>query len=74
MSENQSYVQLATLLFIIGITLIVIAYDITIMRVWGKEPTISQVFQKIFRWCPICEPIVWFALGLFIGHIFLRCE
>ncbi len=74
MTENQSYVQLATLLFIIGVTLIVIAYDIVIMKMWGGGATVSQTFQRIFRWCPICEPLLWFFLGLFCGHVFLRCE
>ncbi len=33
MTNNQDSVQLATLIFIIGITLLVIAYDIAIQRV-----------------------------------------
>ncbi len=69
---NRDYVQIATLLFIIGVTLIVIAYDIVVYRVWGQEPTISRMFQRIFRWCPILQPIMWFSLGLFVGHVFLN--
>ncbi len=74
MTNNQSTVQLATLLFIIGITLIVIAYDVAIYRAWGQEPTISRMFQRIFRWLPILQPIMWFSFGVFVGHVFLHSE
>ncbi len=74
MNQNQDSVQLATLIFIIGITLLVIAYDIAIQQVWGQEPTISRMFQRIFQWCPILQPILSFALGVLVGHLFLNSE
>ncbi len=74
MTNNQDSVQLATLLFIIGIALLVIAYDVAIQRVWGQEPTISRMMQQIFRWCPILQPILWFSMGVLVGHIFLHVK
>ncbi len=70
--NHHDHVQVATLLFIIGMMLIIIAYDIAIYRVWGQEPTISRMFQKIFRWLPILQPVMWFSMGVFVGHVFLH--
>ncbi len=70
----QSNVQLATLLFIIGIAMVIVAYDIAIYYTWGQEPTISRMFQRVFRWCPILQPILCFALGVLVGHVFLEAK
>ncbi len=66
--------QYLTLAFLVAITSLVIAYDVLALRAWGPDATISRVMAATCRRWPILYPVLWFAIGVFCGHVGLPAE
>jgi len=50
---SQPPAELSTLLFVVGATFIILAYDVAVFYAWGPRATISQLAQRVFRGWPI---------------------
>ncbi len=68
------HAQLVTLAFLVAVTVLVIAYDVLALRAWGPDATISRVLSGACRRWPILYPVLWLAIGVFVGHIGLPSE
>jgi hypothetical protein len=66
--------QWLTLLSIIAVTVLVIAFDLVMIRLAGPDASISRVLGRLFgRWPTVAIAAV-FWLGLLVGHLWLPAE
>jgi hypothetical protein len=63
--------QLATLIFILVITLVVVAWDIAMVQVFGAEASVSRVIGRLNQRYPTVFVAIIFGLGVFVGHTWL---
>lgn len=62
-------------LFIIGIILIIAAYDVFVKIRYGADATISRVLAQLNGWWPLLGYLFSFAMGCLVGHFFLlNCD
>jgi len=66
--------QWITLVVILLTTLLVIGYDVAIIRQCGMNASISRVLRSLFASCPTLFVAVVFWLGVLVGHVFLPVE
>lgn len=66
--------QWLTLGFMLGVTALVIGYDVLAIRAWGVEVSISRVMRQLFGACPTLFVALVFWLGILVGHIWLPTE
>jgi uncharacterized BrkB/YihY/UPF0761 family membrane protein len=66
--------QRLTLLFLIAVTVLVIGYDVLIVRAAGPDASISRVLCKLFGRWPAAAIAVVFWLGILTGHVWLPNE
>lgn len=65
---------LPTLLFIVGVTCIILAYDVAVFYAWGRDATISRIVTVSFRAWPILCPLLCVWIGILIGHWAFPCD
>lgn len=61
--------QWITLVFLVLMTGLVVAYDVAINRFVGEHATISRVMLRCSLDHPLVTPVIIFAVGITIGHI-----
>jgi hypothetical protein len=66
--------QWLTLAFVLAVTVVVIGYDVWVIRNWGVEASISRVFRRLFGMSPSLFVALVFWLGILVGHIWLPTE
>lgn len=63
--------QWITIGFLVAVALTMIAYDVAVAWLVGHHATISTALLRFSLDHQIIVPIVCFAAGLLVGHIFL---
>jgi hypothetical protein len=62
---------MATTLFIVGIFLLILAFDVWVWRMLGIDATITRVTQRAAEHVPLLPYLLAFAMGALFGHLFL---
>jgi hypothetical protein len=65
-----SQAQLLTFSLLVVLTIVVIAYDVFILRTVGPAATISGVLSRLLE-LPSAFVVFVFWLGVFVGHVWL---
>ena len=63
-----------TLFFCCLITLLVLGYDLLVIRLFGPDASISRVIGHLLERRPLAFVTLVFSLGLLVGHCWLRAE
>ncbi len=66
--------QFATLFFVVGMTCVILAYDVAAFYAWGRHGTISMAVTRAFRAWPVLCPLLCVWIGILIGHWCFPCE
>lgn len=66
--------QWLTLVFILTVTVLIVAYDVMAIQCWGVDASISRVLRRLFGACPTLLVALVFWLGILVGHIWLPTE
>lgn len=68
---TQIQAQWLTLAVVVGATVLVLAYDLLIIRACGPDASISRVLARLFALWPTVGIAVVFWLGVLVGHLWL---
>lgn len=71
---TNAQAQWITLGVVLALTAAAIGYDVTAIRAWGVDASISRVMRRLFGACPTLFVATVFWLGILVGHIWLPAE
>jgi hypothetical protein len=63
--------QILTLIFVVAMTLVIIAYDVCAIRISGPDASISRVVSRLLAAWPTLALALVFWLGVLVGHVWL---
>jgi uncharacterized BrkB/YihY/UPF0761 family membrane protein len=66
--------QWLTLFFLAAVTVLIVGYDLLIIRACGPDASVSRVLGRLFGRWPQAAIVLLFWLGLLIGHVWLPAE
>jgi hypothetical protein len=66
--------QWLTLVFLLAVFVLIIGYDLLIIRACGPDASISRVVGRFLARWPQAAIVLLFWLGLLIGHVWLPAE
>lgn len=66
--------QWLTLFFLAAVTVLVVAYDLLIVRSYGPDASISRVLARLLGRWPTVAAMLLFWIGVFVGHVWLPSQ
>jgi hypothetical protein len=70
---TTSQTQWLTIGFLLAVSLVVITYDVIIIRAAGPDASISRVLGRLLE-LPSAFVVFVFWLGVLVGHVWVPCR
>jgi hypothetical protein len=70
---TTSQTQWLTIGFLLAVSLVVIVYDVIIIRAAGPDASISRVLGRLLE-LPSAFVVFVFWLGMLVGHVWVPCR